>query len=258
MRYQRDRPGFTLVELIIVMAIIALLIGIAVPAMKGVSRRARTAQCLSNMRNLERAHWSYMSDHRSRMIDAGLPHHSLGNTDVAWINTLQEYYETEGTVRSPLDESPHFAIKDGGKGEPVPGTEDVFRQTSYGLNNYLTQFSPTLSLEGWRHDRLSKVKNPARTVHFVMMVFTDDNGFCGADHIHVENWGPDKPGGAASQMQINAVSGPKAEWSSRANYGFLDGHVETLNFADVYANADVNQLDPEVSWKHSHDGAGEP
>lgn len=249
--YKRDRSGFTLLELIIVAAIIALLLGLLMPALGGIARRARVAECLNNMRNLERAHWSYMTDENSHFIDAGLPHQSLGNAEAAWINTLEEYYENTLTARSPIDESPHWPKEQGGRGVPVPGTTDIFRRTSYGCNNYLTQYSPTMSLDGWRHARLSQIKNPARTVHFLMMVFTDSNGFCGADHIHVENWGPDKPGGAARQIQTNAVGGLEASWSARSNYSFLDGHTATHQFADVYASPQVNQFDPEVSWKLS-------
>lgn len=243
------RSGFTLLELIVVMAIIAVLLSLGLPALSGIARRGRVAECLNNLRTLQRAHWSYMGDHKSRFIDAGLPHHSLGNQEVAWINTLAEYYENENVIRSPIDESPHWPAEKGGKNIPVPGTSDIFRRTSYGLNNYLTQYSPTLAMPGERAERLTAVRNPASTVHFLMMVFTDANGFCGADHIHVENWGPDKPGGAARHIQTNAVGGIEAAWTSRANYGFLDGHAEALQFADVYATPNRNLFDPDVSWK---------
>jgi prepilin-type N-terminal cleavage/methylation domain-containing protein/prepilin-type processing-associated H-X9-DG protein len=243
------RSGFTLLELIVVMAIIALLLSLVLLALSGIARRGRIAECANNLRTLQRAHWSYMADHNSRFIDAGLPHHSLGNEDVVWINTLAEQYENERVVQSPLDESPHWPAEKGGQDIFVPGTDGIFRRTSYGLNNYLTQYSPTMSLTGRRAERLTAVKNPARTVHFLMMVFTDTNGFCGADHIHVENWGPDKHSGAARHIQTNAAGGLEAEWTSRANYGFLDGHVETLEFVDVYTTPEFNQFDPDVSWK---------
>ena len=48
----RRRPGFTLVELLIVVAIIALLTGILVPSLQGAKDQARAAGCLNNLHNL--------------------------------------------------------------------------------------------------------------------------------------------------------------------------------------------------------------
>jgi prepilin-type processing-associated H-X9-DG protein len=49
-------------------------------------------------------------------------------------------------------------------------------------------------------------------------------------------------------MQIDAHGGPKASLGSISNFEFLDGHVETLQFSDVYYDAQhQNRFDPEVS-----------
>jgi|GEM_PF-3154935 len=46
------RSGFTLLELVIVIAIIALLASIAVPAFMGVRRKAKTANCQSDVKDI--------------------------------------------------------------------------------------------------------------------------------------------------------------------------------------------------------------
>ena len=46
------RPGYTLLELIIVLAIIGILAGIAMPALKDVPRRAQEATLKTNLRTL--------------------------------------------------------------------------------------------------------------------------------------------------------------------------------------------------------------
>jgi prepilin-type N-terminal cleavage/methylation domain-containing protein/prepilin-type processing-associated H-X9-DG protein len=72
---QRQLQGFTLVELLVVIGIVALLIAILIPTLGTAREQAHRAGCLSNLRSLGHAMFQYAQRHRDQ-----LPNSNLANT----------------------------------------------------------------------------------------------------------------------------------------------------------------------------------
>lgn len=248
------RCAFTLIELLVVVSVIAILIGVLLPALGSARRAAMTTACLSNLRTLQTAQLLYANDHNGQLVDYGYSHggSGIGDETISWVNTLRDYYDGTPVVKSPVDTSPHWPEAMGGAGIPVPGTDGRARLTSYGLNEHVTPrpvLDPSTNLAR-RFDRLTMIPQPSATIQFLIIAYEGD--FAGSDHVHSFGWWVPwnrnaVPAIAATQMQTHAHGGPEADWSSRSNYSFLDGHVSTLEFREVYQQPERNRFDPRFA-----------
>ena len=71
-RVDRDEEGFTLIELMVVVLIIAILIAIAIPTFLGAQNRARDRGAQSNLRNGITAAKTISTDHEGLFVSTGL------------------------------------------------------------------------------------------------------------------------------------------------------------------------------------------
>src|SRR5947209_20196754 len=70
-RLHRDEGGFTLIELMVVVLIIAILIAIAIPTFLGARKRAQDKQAQSNLRNALTAEKTFYVDHQDYASNVG-------------------------------------------------------------------------------------------------------------------------------------------------------------------------------------------
>lgn len=105
------RKGFTLVELLVVIGIIALLISILLPSLNKAKQQAIWAQCASNLRNCGQAMFAYASDNKGALPQYFANGVSVGTTNSGgfWMwdmevqtrDALVHYGATRNTLYCP-------------------------------------------------------------------------------------------------------------------------------------------------------------
>ena len=115
-----QKRAFTLLEIIVVLVIIGVLAGIAVPAYQRVMENGRATACVSHLRNLGAGLNLYLAEHDMKMPVLKTGRASLGEDLPVIDNTLDKYLHEKGVFACPADRK--FALLTG---------------TSYSWNNAL-------------------------------------------------------------------------------------------------------------------------
>ncbi|MES2474677.1 MAG: type II secretion system protein [Verrucomicrobiota bacterium] len=97
------RNGFTLVELLVVITIVAVLLGVGYPLSRSLIARSREASCIGNLRSLGVALQTYLQEHNNTMpvLKAG---RSVKTADEPVLETaLLPYLGSEEAFHCPAD-----------------------------------------------------------------------------------------------------------------------------------------------------------
>src|SRR5688572_11818245 len=78
-RGERRTGGFTLVELLVVIGIIAVLIGLLLPALSRAREQGRTAKCLSNLRSIGQAMNIYSTENKGFIVPGSVQWYDGGS-----------------------------------------------------------------------------------------------------------------------------------------------------------------------------------
>jgi len=123
--------GFTLVELLVVVALIAMLIGLLLPALAHSRNAGRAAVCASQLRQFALTLPMYATDYRDRFFEYDWNH--------IYLDALRDYHENIATLRfCPVARRPRTPPGVGSAAESwVIGRGQGRSDGSYGFNGYL-------------------------------------------------------------------------------------------------------------------------
>ena len=160
----RKGTGFTLVELLVVIAVISILMAVLFPVFQSARESARRTSCQSNLRQIGLAIFQYADD----FDDQVPPPYSLNDKtttgmDVRWFLTYSfatgTYDFTSGYLQPYLKSS---QIKTCPDATGIPGTD---YESSYGVNfTYLSTLSSVDGIDYWTCAKFGQMDDPSETI----------------------------------------------------------------------------------------------
>lgn len=167
-RRQHEAHAFTLIELLVVIGIIAILVGVLLPALSRAREQARQTVCKAQMREMFNALFLYSNDHNGRLPYMGsyfrVRRFAHPQVDRAWPVLVAPYLHHVWDIhRCPSDRRPVEARVDAGNVhrvvEPAPDGPQAVESAETGRRVQLSYRG-----EERRQGRLTDPRRPAEAV----------------------------------------------------------------------------------------------
>mgnify|MGYP001037429490 CR=1 FL=1 len=216
--------GFSLVELLVVIGVIALLIGLLMPALVSARRQSQAVACLSQLREIGLATTMYAGDHNGLLPRS--THSALGFGVAPWGYALMPYLgagpvASSGPQWDRLWQTLYRCPADDRRGS----------QWSYGKSVYPELTAAETGGPTWW--RISQIRRPDATV-----LYAELKSGSMADHVMAHFW---VEWGMTPEVDAK-------RHGTRANYLYVDGHAVSQTFEETFAPAqNLNNWNPATA-----------
>jgi prepilin-type N-terminal cleavage/methylation domain-containing protein/prepilin-type processing-associated H-X9-DG protein len=229
-RLTASKSGFTLVELLVVISIIALLLAVLLPALGRVREAANSLACRANIRSITTAWILYAGDNEDRLCcaDTSADKKDQWPWAVAEIGTRGTMEEIElGALWSYLRNTKLYKCRS----DRTIVVRSYFIARSMNGKHCACQYDNSEGL--WRWMTLSQISDPAAKIVVVDNASTTEwveGSFCPVAHVYIEpfRW---------TRHEDRNIT---ARHSRGCNISFADGHCEYWKYRDPRTTALAN------------------
>ena len=189
------RRGFTLLELLVVVAIVAVLAGLGLPVLSGVQESGRSARCVGNLRQIFSGLSLYAQDHANRLPQRYSYLDATGQK-IGYCELILPYLDPDRTPANSDAAKKLFTC-------PSQKTRNYPTDPGYGMNHFYDNAS------------FAAASPAAQTI-----LLAESAGLTGYGNRNADR---NNTLGTTGKLDDTRHRG-------KANYAFFDGHVELLEY----------------------------
>ena len=194
----RQGWAFTLLELLVVIAVVAVLAGMALPVLSGARESSRVAQCVGNLRQVFGGLSLYAQDHTNHLPQRYYGPDATGQK-IGYCEVILPYLDPGHTPVNSDTAKKLFVC-------PSQAVKNYPADPGYGMNHFYDRTS------------LSAASPAAQTI-----LLAESAGLTGDGNRNADR---DNAPGTTGKLDDTRHRG-------KANYAFFDGHIELLAYSQT-------------------------